>query len=61
MIEKQPCFVVGPNMDTPLSHHLKKHLVVLPKETSPLQFVHDQVVEEPTTQPTKVALECELE
>lgn len=37
----RPCFVVGPAMDNPLSHHLKKHLVVLPKENSPLQFVHE--------------------
>ena len=37
----RPCFVVGPKMDNPLSHHLKKRLVVLPKETSPLQFVHE--------------------
>ncbi|MCB2145948.1 MAG: SDR family oxidoreductase [Deltaproteobacteria bacterium] len=38
----RPCFVVGPTMDNPLSHHLKKRLVVLPKETSPLQFVHEK-------------------
>lgn len=37
----RPCFVVGPKMDNPLSHHLKKRLVVLPRETSPLQFVHE--------------------
>ncbi|WP_319407010.1 NAD-dependent epimerase/dehydratase family protein [uncultured Desulfosarcina sp.] len=36
-----PCFVVGPTMDNPLSNHLKKCLVVLPKETSPLQLVHE--------------------
>lgn len=37
----RPCFVVGPTMDNPLSHHLKKRLVVLPRENSPLQFVHE--------------------
>ena len=37
----RPCFVVGPTMDNPLSKHLKKRLVVLPKENSPLQFVHE--------------------
>jgi len=37
----RPCFVVGPNMNNPLSDHLKKTLVVLPKETMPLQFVHE--------------------
>ena len=37
----RPCFVVGPNMDNPLSEHLKKPLVVLPKENMPLQFVHE--------------------
>jgi len=37
----RPCFVVGPNMNNPLSDHLKKPLVVLPQETMPLQFVHE--------------------
>jgi len=37
----RPCFVMGPNMDNPFSDHLKKPLVVLPKETMPLQFVHE--------------------
>ena len=37
----RPCFVVGPNMNNPLADHLKKPLVVLPKETMPLQFVHE--------------------
>jgi UDP-glucose 4-epimerase len=37
----RPCFVVGPTMNNPLSDHLKKPFVVLPKETMPLQFVHE--------------------
>ena len=47
----RPCFVVGPNMNNPLSDHLKKPLVVLPKETMPLQFVHE-------TDLTRAILHC---
>ena len=47
----RPCFVVGPHMNNPLADHLKKPLVVLPKETMPLQFVHE-------TDLTRVILHC---
>jgi len=47
----RPCFVVGPHMNNPLADHLKKPLVVLPKETMPLQFVHE-------TDLTRIILHC---
>ncbi|MCP4692569.1 MAG: hypothetical protein GY859_31285, partial [Desulfobacterales bacterium] len=41
----RPCFVVGPGIDNPLSGHLKKRIVMLPKGSSPLQFVHEDDLE----------------
>lgn len=37
----RPCYVAGPGLDNPLSTHLKKPWVLLPKKTSPFQFVHE--------------------
>lgn len=37
----RPCYVTGPGLDNPLSTHLKKPWVLLPKKTSPFQFVHE--------------------
>jgi UDP-glucose 4-epimerase len=37
----RPCFVVGPGIDNPLSQHLQKKLVMLPANTRPFQFVHE--------------------
>ncbi len=37
----RPCFVVGPGIDNPFSEHLRKRFVMLPRENSPMQFVHE--------------------
>lgn len=37
----RPCFVVGPGFDNPLARYLQRKFVFLPKETSPMQFVHE--------------------
>lgn len=37
----RPCYVAGPGLDNPLSTHLKKPWVLLPKKTMPFQFVHE--------------------
>jgi UDP-glucose 4-epimerase len=37
----RPCYVVGPGFDNPMSNYLKKPLVLLPKKTAPMQFVHE--------------------
>ncbi|MFA6009395.1 MAG: NAD-dependent epimerase/dehydratase family protein [Desulfobacteraceae bacterium] len=37
----RPCFVVGPGFKNPLAEHLKKKLVLLPSNTRPWQFVHE--------------------
>jgi len=37
----RPCFVVGPGFNNPLARHLKKKLVLLATQTSPMQFVHE--------------------
>lgn len=42
----RPCFVAGPGFDNPLSRYLKKKLVILPLNTAPFQFIHeDDLVE----------------
>jgi len=42
----RPCFVVGPGFDNPLSRHLKRKIVLLPRKTAPFQFIHeDDLVE----------------
>ncbi len=41
----RPCLVVGPGMDNPFSEHFNKRFVMLPKENSPLQFVHEDDLE----------------
>lgn len=42
----RPCFVVGPGFDNPLARHLKKKIVLMPKDTVPFQFIHeDDLVE----------------
>lgn len=37
----RPCFVVGPGFKNPLAEHLKKKFVMLPSNTLPWQFVHE--------------------
>jgi UDP-glucose 4-epimerase len=37
----RPCFVVGPGFDNPLSRHLRKKIVMLPSDTAPFQFIHE--------------------
>ncbi len=37
----RPCFVVGPGFDNPLSRHLRKKIVPVSNNTSPMQFVHE--------------------
>ena len=42
----RPCFVVGPGFANPLAEQLKKKIVILPANTKPFQFVHeDDVIE----------------
>ncbi|MGB3128401.1 MAG: hypothetical protein WBC11_01620, partial [Dehalococcoidia bacterium] len=42
----RPAFVVGPGFDDPLARHLRKKVVLLPSNTQPFQFVHeDDLVE----------------
>ncbi|WDP84996.1 MAG: NAD-dependent epimerase/dehydratase family protein [Desulfobacter sp.] len=37
----RPCFVAGPGLDNPLSHHLQKPFVPLIRQTAPFQYVHE--------------------
>jgi UDP-glucose 4-epimerase len=37
----RPAFVVGPGFDDPLARHLRKRVVLLPSNTQPFQFVHE--------------------
>lgn len=37
----RPCFVVGAGFDNPLSQHLKRKIVILPRKTVPFQFIHE--------------------
>ena len=37
----RPCFVVGPGFKNPMAEHLQKKLVMLPSESLPWQFVHE--------------------
>lgn len=37
----RPCFVVGPGFKNPLAEHLKKKFVMLPSNSLPWQFVHE--------------------
>ncbi len=37
----RPCFVVGPGFDNPLARYLQKRVVILPRDTAPFQFVHE--------------------
>lgn len=42
----RPCFVCGPGFENPLSRHLEKKVVLLPRRSAPLQYVHeDDLVE----------------
>lgn len=42
----RPCFVVGPGFNNPLARHLCKKICILPLETSPFQYIHeDDLVE----------------
>ena len=37
----RPCFVVGPGFKNPMAEHLQKKLVLIPANTRPWQFVHE--------------------
>ncbi|MGM0402648.1 MAG: NAD-dependent epimerase/dehydratase family protein [Thermodesulfobacteriota bacterium] len=37
----RPCIVIGPEIQNPIAEHLRKKLVVIPANTSPWQFVHE--------------------
>lgn len=37
----RPCFVVGPGVKNPMAEHLQKKLVMIPANTRPWQFVHE--------------------
>jgi len=37
----RPCFVVGPGFNNPMAEHLRKKLVMIPANTRPWQFVHE--------------------
>lgn len=37
----RPCFVVGPGFKNPMATHLKKKMVLLPANSKPWQFVHE--------------------
>jgi len=37
----RPCFVVGPGFNNPMAEHLQKKLVMLPANSCPFQFVHE--------------------
>ncbi len=37
----RPCYVAGPGLDNPMSTHLKKPFVLLPRKTKPFQYVHE--------------------
>jgi len=37
----RPCFVVGPGFKNPMAEHLRKKFVLLPANTLPWQFVHE--------------------
>lgn len=42
----RPSFVVGPGWDNPLAWHLRKKVTMLPQDTAPFQFIHeDDLVE----------------
>lgn len=42
----RPCFVCGPGFENPMSRHLQKKIVLLPRGSAPLQYVHeDDLVE----------------
>ncbi len=42
----RPCFVVGPGFTNPLARHLAKKICILPLETAPFQYIHeDDLVE----------------
>lgn len=37
----RPCFVIGPTINNPVSRLIAKPISILPKEHSPIQFVHE--------------------
>ncbi len=42
----RPCFVAGPGFNNPLARHIRKKVCILPSETAPFQFIHeDDLVE----------------
>jgi len=42
----RPCFVVGPGFTNPLARHLAKKICILPLQTAPFQYIHeDDLVE----------------
>jgi UDP-glucose 4-epimerase len=37
----RPCFVVGPGFTNPLARHLTKKICILPRQTAPFQYIHE--------------------
>ncbi|NOY69448.1 MAG: NAD-dependent epimerase/dehydratase family protein [Deltaproteobacteria bacterium] len=37
----RPCFVIGPAINNPFSRHLRKKFVLMPYNTQPFQYVHE--------------------
>jgi len=37
----RPCFVVGPGFTNPLARHICKKICILPRETAPFQYIHE--------------------
>lgn len=37
----RPCFVVGPGFTNPLARHLTKRICILPRQTAPFQYIHE--------------------
>ena len=40
----RPCFAVGPGFKNPMAEHYKKKFVLMPSNTLPCQFVHEDVM-----------------
>ncbi len=42
----RPCFVVGPGFNNPLARHLRKKVVIIGRNTAPMQFIHEDDLSE---------------
>lgn len=38
----RPCFVIGPDVDNPISRYFSKRFVFLPRDPHPIQFLHEE-------------------